>query len=378
MRHRRRKSKKYMKTAVFIILPVITVLIINNSDRLKEKKEIKPVNRIIEQDEIVTNESNPNDDILCGSLILSHGYGVKPEIEQGENYLILPSPLETKSDDKGEVPYPENFGGGGELIRTTFGEYIGDSFFNLADGGQVNNKTEIPNQILINDSWFMPNFTIENTDEPLVLLYHTHTCESYEPYVRDEYDLNFNYRTTDENRNMVMVGNAIQAELETQGIGVVHASTIHDHPSYNGAYDRSRETILSILEEYPSIKIVLDIHRDALSEENTAYQPFIRVEGKECAQIMIISGCDDGTMGMPNYMENFHFACALQQKLETDHPGFTRPVLFDYRCYNQDLTNGSLLVEIGSFGNTLEQSQFAGQLFGKSLGEFINSLKKGD
>ena len=92
---------------------------------------------------------------------------------------------------------------------------------------------------------------------------------------------------------------------------------------------------------------------------------------------MIISGCDDGTLNMPNYMMNFHFACYFQQKLESDFPGLTRPILFDYRHYNQDLTSGSLLIEVGSHGNTLEQSQYSGQLIGKSLGELLISMKKG-
>ena len=175
---------------------------------------------------------------------------------------------------------------------------------------------------------------------------------------------------------MVMVGDAIQAELEAQGIGVIHAADIHDYPSYNGSYARSRETIMPILEKYPSIKVVLDIHRDAISGDGTGLSALYRVDGKEAAQIMIISGCDDGTLGMPNYMENFHFACALQSKLESDHKGFTRPILFDYRHYNQDLTNGSLLIEVGSHGNTLEQVQYAGQLFGKSLGELLRTMRK--
>jgi stage II sporulation protein P len=172
-----------------------------------------------------------------------------------------------------------------------------------------------------------------------------------------------------------MVGNAIQAELEALGIGVIHAAEIHDYPSYNGSYGRSRETIMPILEKYPSIKVALDIHRDAISGDGCAYQPFVEVDGREAAQIMIISGCDDGTLGMPNYMQNFHFACTLQSKLESDHEGLTRPILFDYRHYNQDLTNGSLLIEVGSHCNTLGQVQFAGQLFGRSLGELLNSMK---
>ena len=93
---------------------------------------------------------------------------------------------------------------------------------------------------------------------------------------------------------------------------------------------------------------------------------------------MIISGCDDGTLDMPNFMKNFHFASSLQQQLESDTPGLTRPILFDYRKYNQDLTTGSLLIEVGSHGNTLEQVQYSGQLFGRSLARLLKTLKKED
>ena len=172
-----------------------------------------------------------------------------------------------------------------------------------------------------------------------------------------------------------MVGNEICRQLEAQGIGVIHATEIHDYPSYNGSYARSRETIQPILEQYPSIKVALDIHRDAISSNGNAYQPFIEIDGREAAQIMIISGCDDGTLGMPNYMKNFRFASYLDQQLESDYPGLTRPILFDYRKYNQDLTTGSLLIEVGSHGNTLEQVQYSGQLIGASLARSLISLQ---
>ena len=314
-------------------------------------------------------------DILDSSAILSEGYGIAEEKDESAG-VRLKSPLEMVSASPGDKPYPTQWTAGGSIIRNTYIPYSGTQFFDLENGGQVNNKTSVPNDTLISESRCLPNFTISSTSEPQVLIYHTHTTESFEPFVRENYDAEFNYRTTDETKNVIMVGDAIQAELEAQGISVIHVRTIHDYPSYNGAYDRSRASIVPILEQYPSIKVALDIHRDAISGEGVAYQPYIEKDGREAAQIMIISGCDDGTLGMPNYMKNFHFACALQQKLETDTPGLTRPILFDYRKYNQDLTNGSLLIEVGSHGNTLEQVQYSGQLFGRSLAGLLNSVKE--
>lgn len=326
--------------------------------------------------EISDNSESPKltgADLLSGETVLSRGYGVYAEISSTE--VRLQSPLDMKSNNPGEKPYPENWTKGIDVVRTTYGKYSGNSYFNLDGGSQVNNQSTISNDTLLRESRSAPDFTISDTDEPQVLLYHTHTTESFEPFVRENMDADFNYRTTDETKNMIMVGNAIQAELEAKGIGVIHVTEIHDYPSYNGSYGRSRESIVPILEQYPEIKVVLDIHRDAIASDDFAAQPYIEIDGKEAAQIMIISGCDDGTLGMPNYMKNFHFASSLQRQLEGDYPGLTRPILFDYRHYNQDLTTGSLLIEVGSHGNTLEQAQYSGQLIGRSLCRLFDEMR---
>ncbi len=321
------------------------------------------------------SRGNSTEELLNGGIILSEGYGVEAETESEPR---LQSPLDMVSDSPGEKPYPaeDQWVEGGDIVRTTYGKYSGNTFFDLDKCGQVNNKTEISNEKLKEESRKIVDFTIENTTEPQVLIYHTHTTESFEPYVREHMDAEFNYRTTDDTKNMIMVGNAIQAELEANGIGVIHVTEIHDYPSYNGSYGRSRESIVPILEQYPSIKVALDIHRDAISGEGFAAQPYVEIDGKEAAQIMIISGCDDGTLDMPNYMMNFRFASKLQQQLESDNEGLTRPILFDYRHYNQDLTTGSLLIVVGSLGNTLDQVQYSGQLIGRSLSTLLNDMKE--
>ena len=86
---------------------------------------------------------------------------------------------------------------------------------------------------------------------------------------------------------------------------------------------------------------------------------------------MIIAGCDDGTMNMPDFFENLKFAAALADKLETLYPGLCRPVLFDYRKYNMDLSPGLLLIEIGATGNTLEEAQYSAELLGNALVELL-------
>lgn len=281
------------------------------------------------------------------------------------------------SSDAGPKPYPDEWETGkGTVTQTNFERYTGEKIIGLKNGGQIKNETDILNSVLMEESKKEPDFKISLDGTPQVLIMHTHTTESYEPYERDFFDPSFNYRTTDSSKNVVTVGDKISEELEDAGIGVIHDTTIHDYPSYNGAYERSAETVQKILDENPTIKVVLDIHRDAIGTSDNITQPVAEIDGKNAAQIMIISGCDDGTMDMPDYMKNFHFACHLQQHLESDNPGLTRPILFDYRKYNQDLTTGSLLIEVGNHGNTLEQVEYSGELIGKSLVKALLELEE--
>lgn len=381
-RYRRRKIASVTRLILLLSLPITAVLsskmipAITNALVSVGSLQVGP-DEEKSDNQTLRKEYSPKADasVLSSSITLSEGYGL---FDESDTKVSLLSPLDMISRNPGPKPYPDDssYTEGGDIIRTTYGTYSGTTYFDLQKCGQVNNKTEIPNETLISESRCLPNFTVSDTSEPQILIYHTHTTESFEPYVRDKYDANFNYRTTDDTKNMIMVGNAIQAELEAAGYSVIHATDIHDYPSYNGSYSRSRETILPILEQYPSIKVALDIHRDAISGEGTSVQPYVSIDGKEAAQIMIISGCDDGTLGMPDYMKNFHFACSLQQQIESDYSGITRPILFDYRHYNQDLTTGSLLIEVGSHCNTLDQVQYSGQLIGQSLSRLLDSIKE--
>lgn len=315
-------------------------------------------------------------DLLQPDFYLSQGFGI---LEQSESAVQIPvSEEETETIcDSGEKPYPESWNlTGGFIQQMSYGFYAGTGYFQLSKAGQVQNKTALSNQELYEESQLLPEFRIQKDGSPQVLIMHTHTTESFEPYERTAYDANFNYRTTDNSKNVVMIGNQIARQLENSGIGVIHDITVHDYPSYTGAYERSAETVKNLLLQYPSIKIVLDIHRDAISSDGVIKQPVAEINGKKAAQIMIISGCDDGTMHMPDYLKNFRFACLLQQQLESDYAGLTRPILFDYRKYNQDLTTGSLLIEVGSHGNTLEQVQYSGELIGCSLSKALERLEE--
>ncbi len=252
--------------------------------------------------------------------------------------------------------------------ETSYTAAVGGIYL-AAGAGVIKNVTELPAAEVAAEIGQPLPFSVEvGSGEPQVLIMHTHTTESYRTGEELWCDPSYPFRSTDNSQNMVAVGAEIAAVLNDAGITTLQDATQHDYPSYNGSYDRSKVTVERYLEQYPSIKVVLDIHRDAIQRENgSPVSAVAEIEGKKAAQVMIICGADDGTMGMPNYKQNLRFAAALQDRLATLFPGFARPVLFDYRNYNQQLTTGSLLIEVGSHGNTLEEAKYAGQLVGQAL-----------
>ena len=236
----------------------------------------------------------------------------------------------------------------------------------------LRNSADKDTDYLLEQAEIEPYLEIELNGEPQVLIMHTHTTECYEPCARDRYDSEFSSRTTELDKTVCAVGEEIAAQLEAAGIGVIHDTTVHDYPKYTGAYDRSSERVEELLSEYPSIKVVLDVHRDAIESDGVRYAPVCEIDGKEAAQVMIICGC----MNVPQYRYNLRFATKLQSKLESDYPGFTRPILFAERNYNQELTPASILLEMGSSSNSLEEAMYSGKLLGMSLAELLLSYAK--
>lgn len=207
---------------------------------------------------------------------------------------------------------------------------------------------------------------------PQVLIYHTHATESYEEWDSDVYDTRNKWRSQDNTANMAAVGEVLAQELEKRGIGVIHDVTQHDHPAYNGAYDRSAATIRGYLDEYPTIRVAIDVHRDAvLYDDGSTLKVVQEVGGRKAAQLMVIAPCDDGTVGVPDWEENFRFAAGFTSAVEKKYPGLMRPVFFCYRNYNLWMTPDSLLFEFGTNGNTLEEAKYTARLVGPILADFL-------
>ena len=263
----------------------------------------------------------------------------------------------------------------GTVVEKTFtDDQSTDSFGNV----YVRNVTEdshIDVESIINAGCFLP---LENTEKPVVLIYHTHTTESYLPVSDGSFSSDYPTRNNDKNVNMVRVGEEIVSVLESKGIGVIHDKTIYDS-KYTGAYDKSREGVTKILEKNPSIIITLDIHRDAVYYDScTRVKPVVETDGKKAAQMMIIAGAQGGNVSsFPDWKTNLSFAVNLQKEVNDRYPNLMKPIYFCNRKYNMDITPYSLLVEMGTDVNTLEEAAFSGRLLGDVLADYIKNNKKG-
>ncbi len=203
-------------------------------------------------------------------------------------------------------------------------------------------------------------------DGPTVLIVHTHTTESY---TRDgeSYEESSAYRTLDENYNMLSIGAEVSRVLEEGGVHTIQDRSFHDYPSYNGSYSHSRKSIREYLKEYPSIRLILDIHRDAADTGNGQLRTQAQAAGENSAQLMLVMGTGAAGLKHENWEENLSLALKLQTVLERQNPGITRPTVLRGQRFNQDMSPGALLVEIGAAGNTHREALRAARALAEGI-----------
>lgn len=216
------------------------------------------------------------------------------------------------------------------------------------------------------------SFEVEKQSKtPQVLIYHTHTSEAYMDEDVEYFYESFYSRTQNNDFNVVAVGEVIADTLNKNGINTLHDKTVHDS-TYNGSYDRSVQTVLSDMEENDEIKVVLDIHRDALGSDECKVKPVFTYNEKKAAQIMILSGCDIyDERGFENWQNNLCFALKIQSKAEEMYPEMTRPLSFDFFAYNEYVCDGSLLIEIGTDANSMDEVEYSAKLLANVLCEVL-------
>ena len=213
---------------------------------------------------------------------------------------------------------------------------------------------------------------------PQVLIIHTHGTEAYTMPAGEEYKPSDNHRTLEDEKNMLRIGDEMANILTEKGIGVVHDRNLYDYPNYSGAYNRSLASIESYLAQYPTISFVLDVHRDAVEDANGNEYKLLCTENQNAAQLEFVIGSNGGGMSHDNWRENVKLACAVQENLLAKYPTLMRPIVVRNSRYNQHMTTGSLLIEVGTAGNSLAEAIIAARIFAEGFAETIqHSVENG-
>ena len=213
-------------------------------------------------------------------------------------------------------------------------------------------NVKIKNQTTYNltEDILKPDIKIDNKN---IVIFHTHSCESYTPSEQYQYTQTGNYRTTDLNYTVTRVGTELENYLTKYNINVVHDKSYHDYPSYTGSYTRSLQTVENILKTTQS-DIIIDLHRDAIGSRPD-YAPTVKIGDDYAAQIMFVIGTNEGGLWHPNWQQNLKFAVKIQEKAEEMYPGLFKPIMLTKSRYNQHTGKFANIIEVGATGNTLEQ-----------------------
>ena len=206
-----------------------------------------------------------------------------------------------------------------------------------------------------------------NFNKQNIMIFHTHTCESYTPTEQYQYESTGNYRTTDLNYTVARVGDELEKYLINYGYSVIHDKSYHDYPAYNGSYDRSLITVQNLLESYQDTDVVIDLHRDAIGD-NT-YAPKVKIGEDYCARLMFVIGTDGGGLKHDNWRNNLKFAIKVVQKGNELYPGLFKPVIVRNSRYNHQVANAACIIEVGATGNTLEECLNSMKYFSKIYDE---------
>ena len=220
--------------------------------------------------------------------------------------------------------------------------------------------------------------TLDFTGEgPKVLIIHSHSTEAYDPSDGLTYKEIPSWRTLDETRNVIAVGQVLADKLTQLGVEVIHDTTIHDYPDYNTSYYNCLQSISAWQQKYPQIQMVLDIHRDAVEDEQgQAVAMLSNQSGTNVAQLMLVVGTDEGGLEHPNWQDNLANALKLQSVLMGEYPGLCRSLDLRTERFNQHVAPGAVLIEVGTTGNTLTQAKASAELLAQAVAKTIEKMQQ--
>lgn len=265
-----------------------------------------------------------------------------------------PSPAPAATEESGTTPNSD--------MARTVAVTTEDGYIRVGDVFIKNTSRQTVEDIVF-DGTFAAKL---GEDAPQVLILHTHGSEAYTMPEGQEYVSTGSFRTADASVSVMRVGDEMAAVLSEHGISVLHDRALYDDPEYNGAYYRAEDAIEAYLEKYPSISFILDVHRDALEDKAGHQYKVITREDPSCAQVSLVMGSS-----WEGWQENLKLAAAVQQHLTDQYPTLMRPVTVRNSDYNEYFTPGSLLVEVGAAGNTLDEALAAARLFANGFAEVV-------
>lgn len=290
----------------------------------------------------------------------------------GEPLEEAPAAEETPAEEPAQDTPPDDGGAVRQTITANSNTVSGS-------GVEVNNGTQgISVDPAALASSVLTQTIAPASQGPQILIMHTHGSEAYTMVGDDVYVETDTSRTDDPNYNMIRVGEEMKAVFESMGFSVIHDTSLYDYPNYTGSYTRSLAGIQSMLEQYPSISVVLDVHRDALiASDGTVYKAVTQVNGEDVAQVMLVVGTNDGGLTHPGWQDNLNLAAHIQLGMTSIEPTLARPINLRSQRFNQHLTPCSLLVEVGTSGNTLQEAIRGARYFAQAAGTVYQSLLTG-
>lgn len=217
--------------------------------------------------------------------------------------------------------------------------------------------------------------------EPLVLVLHTHGTEGYfedntnlSDFATDGISGYFlpdetSFRTADPSKSVVQVGKVFTETLRSCGIPTLHVETMHDAEDFNSAYSKSAETVKKMLEQYPSIQYVIDLHRDSVVRGDSYVKSLATVENTPTAQVMLVVGAGKHN----NWEKNLTVAANYKEQMDARFPSLSRALYLRTARYNQQYLPGCLLLEVGSAANTLEEAENAARFAARSFADLLKN-----
>lgn len=291
-------------------------------------------------------------------MALDMELGILGSVEKNEEVENTKEEKKEESKDTEEELKEAQTGLNTEVLESN----VPEKYTSEYNGVKIRNETDIK----LTKEMLTPNVDV-NTEN--IVIYHTHTCESYTPTENYKYKASGNFRTLDINYSVARVGTELTKYMQHYGYNVIHDTTLYDYPSYSKSYDRSLKAVAKILQENEGTDVLFDIHRDAIGD--STYAPTVKIGDEEAAQLMFVIGSNGGGSEHDNWNENLKLAIKIQEKANELYPGLFKPIILRNSRYNQQLAKGASIIEVGATGNTMEQCLTSMKYLSKVLSEVL-------